>query len=306
MNFKKLMPYLTFVFVIVVGYVLFRSLSSLDWAKIKEALQNVPFHIFLPGLSLSLINYTILSHYDYLGIRFFKLPLGYLRSLISAFFCYVFNLNLGSLVGGLAFRFRIYMGWGISKEKVPLIMLFSTITNWTGYLFLVSLLMSFEPTVVSVLIDFSLPVIRFIGLVGIAVVAVYFVLCCKSYKMSFKGNEFKFPSCKLAATQMLLSCTQWCIMAVIVYTFFIYFKIDITYRQVLFTYLMASIAGLIAHIPAGLGVIEAIFLKLRLEVNSEDLVIALICFRIVYYLVPLLIALPGYLYLEFFQRKRNE
>ena len=123
--------------------------------------------------------------------------------------------------------------------------------------------------------------------------------------MNFSGREFQFPSLKLAAVQIFLSCLQWGVMALIIYSFVYYFRIDITYGQVLFTYLMASMVGLITHIPAGLGVVEAIFLKLRLNVNSEDLVIALICFRIVYYLIPLLIALPSYLYLEYFQKRRS-
>jgi uncharacterized membrane protein YbhN (UPF0104 family) len=302
MNLKKLTPYLTTLFILVVAYVLFQSLSRLDWKIILQAVQEVPIYIFLPGIILSLVNYAILSHFDYMGVRFFKFSLSYWRTVFSAFFCYVFNLNLGSIVGGLAFRFRIYTGWGLSKDKVPFILIFSTLTNWTGYLLLLSLLMLFESMSVAHILNFPIWSLRLSGIVGTGLVIVYFVLCMTGREIMFKGKAFHFPDWKLCLVQIVSSCTQWALMALIVFYFLLYFKVEVTYQEVLFTYLMASVAGLIAHIPAGLGVIEAVFLKLQINANSEDLVVALICFRIVYYLVPLIIALPGYLYLEVFQK----
>lgn len=303
MNVKKLTPYLTTLFIIVVSYVLFQSLSSLDWKIIVQALKEVPFYIFLPGILLSLVNYAILSHFDYMGVRFFKLPLSYLRTVLSAFFCYVFNLNLGSLVGGLAFRFRIYTEWGLSKDKVPFILVFSTLTNWTGYLLLLSLLMLFDSFNVAQILNFPIWSLKVSGLVGIGLVVMYFIFCLIGREATIKGKTFTFPHWELCLVQIVSSCTQWMIMASIVFYFLLYFKVEVTYQDVLFTYLMASVAGLIAHIPAGLGVIEAVFLKLQINAKSEDLVVALICFRIVYYLVPLIIALPGYLSLEVFQKR---
>ena len=303
MNFKTLAPYFTLLFIIIVSYVLFQSLSRLDWKIIVQALEQVPFHILFPGAILSLVNYMILSHYDYLGVRLFKLPLSYNRTIWSAFFCYVFNLNLGALVGGMAFRFRVYTGWSLPKDKVPFILLFSTLTNWTGYLLLLSLLMLLESSAVAKLLNLPKWSFHLSGFVGLSLVIMYFVSCMIGQEATIKGKKIKFPSWKMSLIQIFSSCVQWGLMASIVFYFLHYFKVDVTYHDVLFTYLIASVVGVVAHIPAGLGVVEAVFLKLQIDANSEDLVVALICFRIVYYLVPLLIALPGYISLEFFQKR---
>jgi uncharacterized membrane protein YbhN (UPF0104 family) len=64
--------------------------------------------------------------------------------------------------------------------------------------------------------------------------------------------------------------------------------------------LVSSIAGVIVHIPAGIGVLEAVFLALLAgEHMSQGVIIAaLLAYRVLYYFIPLLLALIAYLILE--------
>ncbi len=70
--------------------------------------------------------------------------------------------------------------------------------------------------------------------------------------------------------------------------------------------LMASgLIGVLTHVPAGLGVLEAVFLKLGPAGKETGILVALLCYRAVYYLVPLALAAPLYAGLEFrFSRRR--
>src|SRR5690554_3080172 len=70
------------------------------------------------------------------------------------------------------------------------------------------------------------------------------------------------------------------------------------YPTVLGILLISSIAGAIAHIPAGLGVLETIFLVLLTDVPQGSLVAALLAYRALYFLLPLSIAVVVYLVLE--------
>jgi hypothetical protein len=55
------------------------------------------------------------------------------------------------------------------------------------------------------------------------------------------------------------------------------------------------VAGVATHVPAGLGVIEAVFVAcLGSELGSTSVLAALLSYRAVYYLVPLALALLGY------------
>ena len=63
--------------------------------------------------------------------------------------------------------------------------------------------------------------------------------------------------------------------------------------------MISAIAGVVTHIPAGLGVLEAIFLAmLQHQMPASALLAALIGYRALYFLLPLLVACALYLLLE--------
>lgn len=74
-------------------------------------------------------------------------------------------------------------------------------------------------------------------------------------------------------------------------------KLD--YPLVLGVLLISAIAGVLTHIPAGLGVLEAVFIALlQHEASRGSLLAGLIAYRAIYFIVPLLIALVMYLGVE--------
>ena len=64
--------------------------------------------------------------------------------------------------------------------------------------------------------------------------------------------------------------------------------------------LVSSIAGVIVHIPAGIGVLEAVFIALLAgeHTSKGSIIAALLAYRVLYYFIPLLLALICYLLLE--------
>ncbi|MNG20615.1 Inner membrane protein YbhN [compost metagenome] len=70
--------------------------------------------------------------------------------------------------------------------------------------------------------------------------------------------------------------------------------------------MISSIAGVITHIPAGLGVLETVFLTLLQGTYGKGtLLAALIGYRAIYFLLPLLIATLVYLLLERLASQRS-
>ena len=73
----------------------------------------------------------------------------------------------------------------------------------------------------------------------------------------------------------------------------------VPYANVLPVLLLAAVAGVATHVPAGLGVIEAVFVAcLSAELGWTRVLAALLSYRAVYYLVPLALALLGYAFVE--------
>jgi uncharacterized membrane protein YbhN (UPF0104 family) len=304
--FHQLKPYLTVIFLAIVGYLLYESLSQVKWSEVGGATKKVTVSAVLISFGLAILNYFILTSYDYLGFRYLEIrKMNYLKVLPSAFISYAFNLNLGALIGGLGFRYRIYTNWGVEKGKIPLVVLFSTLSNWLGYVFLLSLILFFKPQKIIELTGLPIWLVYSVGVIAILLVVAYLLLCFKRYELNFKQHHFKFPKISLAFLQLTLSVLQWLIISSIIYFLLNSLEATIAYEQVLFTCLMASIAGVVSHVPAGLGVLEAVFLKMNFDTSNSLILVALLTYRFVYYLLPLILALPAYLFLEIYQKKNS-
>lgn len=297
---------LTIVFFIAVPIFLFMLIKHVDWHEVKVALQNLKMSTLLTGLAVAALSYTVYGSYDVLGRKYagHSLPV---RQIISvAQVCYAFTLNLSYWVGGFALRFRLYSRLGLDTPTITKVFTLSVITNWLGYTILAGVIFALRLP--------DLPENWKIGetglqLVGIAllIIAGGYLLACKFAKRrswKFRDHEVNLPSFNLALTQAVLASINWSLMALLV---FILLPAKVTYLTVLGILLMSSLAGAIAHIPAGLGVLEAVFVAmLQHQLPHGAIIAALIGYRVIYFLIPLGLATIAYLVLESRAKKLRE
>lgn len=301
---NRIIPFLTFGFFCLILYLLYQSLSEINYHEVKMAISKISFTGLLPGFSLVILNYLILASFDYLGLRYLKVKnVSAFKIYWSAFTCYTFTLNLGAFVGGLGLRYRIYSGWDISISDITKLIMFSTLGNWLGHIFLLSMLLGIYPEKVNILTSLPFPAIYAITALGTLAIILYFVLCFRRTQVSFKSEKFTFPPVRLALLQLILSIAQWSLLAAIIVSLMAHLGATIEFMQIIFTYLLTGLAGVLTHIPAGLGVHEAVFLKMNLNIPDSTIIAVLVAFRLIYYLIPLLLAAPGYLFIEIYRRK---
>lgn len=94
-----------------------------------------------------------------------------------------------------------------------------------------------------------------------------------------------------------LSAANWMAMGAIIW---LLLGSEINYFLVLGVLLVSSIAGVIIHIPAGIGVLEAVFIAMLSgeDISKGAIIAALLAWRALYYFLPLLLATVAYLLLE--------
>jgi uncharacterized membrane protein YbhN (UPF0104 family) len=115
-----------------------------------------------------------------------------------------------------------------------------------------------------------------------------------------RSHRFALPTPRIAAWQFAVALANWSLMGVIVW---VLLGQAVPYTAVLGVLLLAAVAGVATHVPAGLGVIEAVFVAcLGSEVATPTLLAALLSYRAVYYLAPLALAAAGYAISEVSQR----
>jgi len=132
---------------------------------------------------------------------------------------------------------------------------------------------------------------------------VYLGLCAfaKQRSWTIRGHEIDLPSLRMAFAQLAISCTHWMTMAAVPWALL---QGQVDYPQVLAVLLVAAIAGVMLHVPAGLGVTEAVFIALLSHrIPEHQLLGALLTYRAIFYLTPLLAGALLYLKLEMRSRK---
>jgi uncharacterized membrane protein YbhN (UPF0104 family) len=221
------------------------------------------------------------------------------------FVCYAFNLNLGSLIGGVAMRYRLYSRFGLDSTVITRIAATSMLTNWSGYLLLAGLVFWWRPLPLPADWKLDSGGLRLLGMAMVAMALAYVLLCAfaKQRDWSLRGHGMTLPPWKLAVVQLLVSCINWLLMSGLVYLL-LQRKID--FPTVVAVLLTAAIAGVITHVPAGLGVLEAVFIALlSQQLGRNELLASLILYRFLYYLAPLLLACVLYFVTEARARKRS-
>lgn len=297
---------LTWVFFILVGYLLVSLARNLDWQEANAALRSYRPATLLLALVASAASYLVYSSFDLLGQRYARHRLPRRQILPVTFVCYAFNLNFGAWVGGLAFRYRLYSRLGLDNLQITKVYTLSLTTNWVSYLLLAGLVFTTGAVVPPGGWDIGPIALRALGLLLLSLAIAYLLLCAFSRRRSWtiRGHGIGLPSLRLAVAQILLGSANWMLMALIIH---LLLPQQIGYPTVLGVLLISSIAGVITHIPAGLGVLEAVFIAmLQHETSRGSLLAALIGYRVIYYLLPLLVATIVYLGIEARARKMQQ
>jgi glycosyltransferase 2 family protein len=288
----------TVFFFILIPTLLFNMLRNLEWSEVVQALQGFGAWTLLGAAGIALVSYLVFGGYDLVG-RWYtghRLPVRQIVPL--TFVCYAFNLNLGAWVGGIALRFRLYSRLGLDVATITRIFSISLIANWVGYMLLAGTVFSLG--MMDLPGDWAIGErgLQFIGFALLGTAAAYLLACqfSRRREWTFREHKIELPSLKMAVIQVALGAINWSLMATLIY---LLLPEEAFFPSILGILLVSSIAGVVTHVPAGLGVLEAIFIALlQHQIPVSAILAALIGYRAIYFLLPLGIALVIYLVME--------
>lgn len=288
----------TFAFFAIVAYLLFTQARLIEWGDVFATVGRRPLKELWIASIAAAASYLLYSCFDLLGRYITRHRLSVRRVMTFNFISYAFNLNMGALVGGVAFRYRLYSRFGLDAGVTTRVVIMSMLTNWLGYLLLGGIVFWWSPVSPPPEWKLGTSGLRVLGFVLFSAVIAYLLLCTFSRKRIWivRGHEVILPSLRLALLQLLMSSLNWLLIAS---TMFILLQQKIAFPTVLGVFLVAAIAGVITHVPAGLGVIEVVFVTLLShQMPRSELLAALLTYRAIYYLAPLIVATLVYLVVE--------
>lgn len=297
-RFKRWKKPLTIAFFLVL-IVLFTLLARrIDWSEVVQTLGDFKARTLVIAGALTLCSFLVYASFDLIGRTYIRQNLVWKQILPVGIISYAFNLNLSAWVGGIAMRYRLYSRLGVSTGNIAKILGLSLATNWFGYMAIAGVVFSSGLVTMPPGWKVSTTALQGIGALLVLASLGYLVACQFSKKRAWtiRGMEINLPSVRMACLQLLLGALNWSLMAAVIFTL-LPAKLD--YPMVLGVLLISAIAGVLTHIPAGLGVLEAVFIALlQHEASRGSLLAGLIAYRAIYFILPLLIALVMYLGVE--------
>jgi phosphatidylglycerol lysyltransferase len=287
-----LTPFLNLLLFAVALWAVNRLLAEYRYADIARALSAVPAGTVALALLTSAAAYLALVGYDVVAFRYLGRPLPLRTMLIPSFVAWaVSNTAPASAVTGSGVRYRLYAGLGLTPADAAVVAGFNIVTYLTGLLTLVGLVLLLHPPTGALAPGWLGLSGRTLGGVLLLLVAGYLLATrLRRRPVPFFRWQLRLPSFGLALVQLGVSALDWLLSSAPLYLLLAGVG-RVPYLDFLAAFLLAQMATQLLPLPGGVGVFEAVVLLLRPRGASlPALLAALLLYRVVYYLVPLLAA----------------
>lgn len=282
---------LTLVFVMVA-----RVFGQFSLDEILSSLTSIPAHRILLALAFAAGSYFTLTWFDWLGLHYAGKPLAYPKAALASFTSLSLGHNIGfAALSSGAIRFHFYSKWGLDVEDVAKVILFCGVTVGLGLMTTGGIALLLEPDLASKVLKLGSSSVLALGSVCLALPAAY-VLAAATMTGDIRLWKWKFsvPSARLAAAQVGVGSVNYLFVSASLYNCMAGVA-DVPYGVATAAYIIANSLALLAHVPGGLGVLEGVMVLL---ISQAAVLGALIAFRVVYYLVPLLLGGTVFLLLQ--------
>ncbi len=272
-------------------WVLHRELTHLHLADLRRAFGEVGWAAFVLALLATAGSYLALTGYDLLALRHLKQPLSYARIAMASFIATAVGHNLGMamLTAGVV-RMRLYTAWGLSAADVALMAGLVGFTFGVGVTCAIGLALVLEPAVLADWLHLDLMAVRSIGGLMLSAVAAYLGLAwLRRRPLTLGAWRLEVPNLGMAWRQIGLALIELSCAALALWAL-LPAESAPPFAVFLGIYVVAVVAGIVSHVPGGLGVFETVMLLALPQVPRDALLAAIIGYRVVYYLLPLALA----------------
>ena len=281
------------------------ELRAVTWHELSADVVHTRPSQLLAAALLTAVNYLVLTTYDLLAFAYIRKTMARGRILVASFLSYAISNNVGfAMLSGASVRYRFYTRWGVTSEELSRIVFSYSVTFWLGLLGLggLSLVWSQLPEAGALP---ARPLLRAAGWVLMLSPAAYLVATMvRRAPMRIRRFEVPLPTPAIAIGQIAASAADWALAGAVLYVLLPAGRPDLL--TFLGSFLVAILLGMISHVPGGVGVFEGLMvLLLRPYVASADLLPALVVYRVVYYLLPLIIGVAGLVVDEFWHRRAH-
>ena len=269
------------------------ALRNVDYDQVFSVVRETDSSVIALALMLVTASYGSITLYDWLALHTMgRKDVPYRIAALASFTSYPIAHGIGAVaLISPVIRYRIYADSGVGPIGIANICFLTGLTFWLGNMTALGFCLLYEPTAISVIDHLSPATNRLLALTLLCGVGA-FLAWSWFHPRSVGRNQWlvKLPSGPLVLLQILIGLLDLTAAALAMYVL-VPADLNVGVFRLIAVFIAATLLGFASHAPAGLGVFDATILTGLGSEDREQLLAALLMFRFLYHLVPLMIAL---------------
>ncbi|QHF37804.1 hypothetical protein PS893_04529 [Pseudomonas fluorescens] len=274
-------------------------LSELDLNALHDSILDVPKPALMGALAATVVGFIILLGYEWSASRYARASLAPRTLALGGFTAFAIGNAIGlSMLSGGSVRYRLYARHGLGAAEVARMTLFASLSLGCALPPLAALATLSDLPAASSALGLSETLL---GVVATAVLVLFSVLAIGIYRRRLPEQPYpdsllvrigrrtlRLPGRRLTFLQLVITALDVAAAATVLY---LLLPETPPFGAFLLVYLLALAAGVLSHVPGGVGVFEAILLAAFSDtLGAAPLAAALLLYRLIYVVLPLLVA----------------
>lgn len=278
--------------VLLSSYLLYKEIRHISLAELTDSLHAISVHNWLMAGLATCDAYYALAWYDRIAIAHLGKKISWPFITLCSFTTYALAHNIGaSVFSGAVVRYRAYRSKGLTPQEIGILIVFCSLTFAIGTVLAFGCVLIIEPQLIARLLNLSPWVAVVIGVSLLLLIALYVLGSWRNFAPWKLGKlNVVYPRLPIVGKQLLAGPLELMCAAAIIY-FALPAENNPGYLIVLGVFLISFSLALLSHAPGGLGVLEVTFIAAMPEMQTADVLAALIVFRGLYLLLPFAIAI---------------
>jgi phosphatidylglycerol lysyltransferase len=270
----------------------FRALlGEVHYDEVMRQMAAEPLQDLVLAALATAASYLVLTGYDLSAMKYAEVQIRRSTVLLTSFIAYALGntVGLGVLTGG-AVRMRLYSAAGIEATKVAQVIAFNASAFTFGMTAFGAAGLIWGAEGVAELVHIPAWLLRVIGVALLLAVFGFIALSARRREVMVAWRwKVRLPPAKLAIQQLVISAVD--LLASATALWLLLPPDAVEPGPFIAWYSIGLVAGLLSHVPGGLGVFEAIILLACGDrAPVEQILSALVLYRVIYYLLPLILA----------------
>lgn len=291
-RYRRLAAITAVLLLIALGFAALEGLTrEIHYADVRAAARALSAQQVALALVFTAGSYLALTFYDVLALRVIGRPLPWRTAALASFTSYTLSHNLGlSLLTGGSARYRVYTAAGLDGIEVARVVALASATFWAGVFAVagVALLGHSGPVAIAGL-TLAATQAHLAGAIVLALLAALAVTARLTHpSLSLFGFSLPVPRpsqlvAQIGIALIDIACASAALLVLIPGAG------PALLPAFILAYALAIVAAVLTHVPGGIGVFEAVVLAM-VPGDRAALFAALIAYRLIYYLLPLAVA----------------